>query len=190
MRVIDTLAGQVTEKLEKQFLALVGVAEVALRCRHRTQDVVKSFFCAVRIAAFKFLESHGDIAAVAAPHTAKSLAIVAVIVIQHQSDFDPFEGIHDLAQRAAQDIKKDIGTGRAHVTFGDQRVANAAIARCRTQIGPVIQREHNHRLTIIRQTGAYIAIDVSIVCIRAAAGYGRRRNGECQQKFGFHGIPT
>ena len=190
MGVEHTLARQVTEKLEKQFLALVGVTKVTLRSRHRIQDLVESLLRIIVIVLFETLEAHRDVAAVAALGAAETDAIVVVIVIDHQADPHAVERVEDLAERASQHIEKRVGTVFVHIAFVDQRLTFAVRARCRTEIRTVIQREHHHRLAARGQTGTWVHVDVRVVRSRRPDRANKRckRSGKCD--FLDHGIHT
>ena len=152
MCVVNTLSCQVTEEFEEQFLALVGMTEIALRRRQCIQVIVESCFGAVEIAFFEAIETHHDVTAVTAICTPESLTVVVVVVIDHQADTYAFERVEHLAHRATNDVEEGVGTRRAHVTFRNQRVTFVAVAGCRTEVGPVVDREHDHWLTTGRQT--------------------------------------
>ena len=83
MRVIDTLPSNVAEELKEKLLALIRMTEVTLRRRHRSNDLMKTGFCPVRIAFLKLLKAHRNVATVAASCAAESFAVVVIVVIQH-----------------------------------------------------------------------------------------------------------
>ncbi len=81
MCVVDTLAGQVTKVLEEQLFTLVGVAQIALRCRHGIQNAMEASLGAIWVARLEHVEAHSNVSSIAAIRTTKAGAVIIVIVV-------------------------------------------------------------------------------------------------------------
>ena len=163
---------------------------VALRSRHRGEDIVEAGLGAVGIAGLEPLEAHRDVAAVTAPGAAEARTVAGVIVVQHQADAHALERVEDLAQRATQDVKKGIGRLQRQVAFCDQRIAFVAVARRRAQVRPVVEREHDHGLAAWRQSGTRVHVDIRIVGSRRSDREHQRGQGRRDASFDEFGIHT
>ncbi len=126
MRVKDALARKVPEKLEEQFLALIGMTDIAQRSGYGVEDLVKSCLRSVGIVLFETLEAHRDVAAIAALGTPETDAIKIVVVIDHEADSNTIERVENLAQRTAEHVEEGVGAGGAHVALFDEGIALVA----------------------------------------------------------------
>ena len=124
---------------------------------------MKARLGAIEVALLEQFKSAGDVTTVTALGAAEAFAIVIVGVIDHQADANTLERVEHLPQGAAQHVKERVWANGRHVAFRDQRVALVAVAGRRPEVGSIIQREHDHRFAVCRQTGARVHVNVRVI---------------------------
>ena len=148
----------------------------------------------IGIALLKGLEAHRNVAAVTAQGAAKPLAVIYVVVIEHETHAHAFERVEHFLHRSPEDVEESVGSGGAHVSLFDKSIALVIGACSRSEVRSIVEREHDHRLTTWWQAVARVHVDIGVISTCRADREnqrGQRRRDESFQEFGIHtGIST